>query len=131
MAIMDMLAAAGARPANFMELGQSMSHGGAEAATELLLARPALRVILVAGYSGGALDRLVAGVLDVLGTRPEPRVPVVISLQGRNDAQAMEAAATSADPRVRAVHGVPEAVQMVASLARTSPTPTRGEGSEE
>jgi succinyl-CoA synthetase beta subunit len=116
MAIMDMLAAAGARPANFMELGQSMSHGGAETATELLLARHGLRAILVAGYSGGALDRLVAGVLDVLGKRPEPRVPVVISLQGRNDEQAMAVAAASADPRVRAIEGIADAVRVVGSL---------------
>jgi succinyl-CoA synthetase beta subunit len=118
MAVMDLLAAAGARPANFMELGQSMGLGGAEVATEILLARPDLRAILVAGYSAGALDRLVAGVLDMLDKSRARDIPVVISLEGRNDEQAMAAAAASADPRVRAVPGIPEAVHVVAALAR-------------
>ena len=116
MAVMDLLAAAGARPANFMELGQSMSLGGAEVATEVLLARPELRAILVAGYSGGALDRLVGGVLDVLGRSPR-RIPVVISVRGRNDDQAMAAAEASGDARVRAVRDLPEAARVAAALA--------------
>ena len=119
MAIMDLLAEAGARPANFMELGQSMGLGGAEVATELLLARPELRAILVAGYSGGALDRLVGGVLDVLGKNSRA-IPIVISVRGRNDEQAMAAAEASGDPRVRAVRELPEAARLAAGLARGS-----------
>ncbi|MBA2449766.1 MAG: acetate--CoA ligase family protein, partial [Chloroflexi bacterium] len=48
MAVMDLLGAAGARPANFMELGQSMGTGGAEVAAEVLLDRSDIRAILVA-----------------------------------------------------------------------------------
>ena len=118
MAIMDLLGAAGARPANFMELGQSMGLGGAEVATEILLARPALRAILVAGFSAGPLDRLVGGVLEVLGKHRDRRIPCVISVQGRNDEQAMAAAEATDDPRVRAIRDVPEAVRTVAVLAR-------------
>ena len=116
MAIMDLLAAEGARAANFMELGQSMGTGGAEVAAEVLLARPELRAILVAGYSGGPLERLVGGVLDVLGKHPERRIPVVISVQGRNDQQAMAAAAACGDPRVQAVGSIVEAVRAIARM---------------
>ena len=119
MAVMDLLAAAGARPANFMELGQSMGLGGAEVATEVLLARPELRAILVAGYSGGPLDRLVGGVVDVLGRSSRP-IPVVISVRGRNDEQAMAAAEASGDPRVRGVRELPEAARLAAALAANS-----------
>ena len=119
MAIMDMLAAHGGRPANFMELGQSMGTGGAEVATEILLARRAVAAILVAGFSGGPLDRMVQGVLTTLGQRADRQIPVVISVQGRNEEGAMAAAESSDDPRVRAIHGVPEAVRAVAALARS------------
>ena len=134
MAVMDLIGAAGARPANFMELGQSMGTGGAEVATEVLLDRSDIRAILVAGYSGGPLDRLVGGVLDVLEQRPDRRLPVVISVQGRNDDQAMAVAAEADDERVRAVHGIPEAVRVIAALAGSEsphplpPLPRKGEG---
>ncbi len=82
----------------------------------MLLARPELRAILVAGYSGGALDRLVGGVLDVLGRSPR-RIPVVNSVRGRNDDQAMAAAEASSDARVRAVRDLREAARVAAALA--------------
>jgi succinyl-CoA synthetase beta subunit len=125
MALMDLLAARGLRPANFMELGQSMGTGGTEVATEILLETPTVDAILVAGYSGGPLEKLASGVLKVLSQHPERDIPVVLSLQGRNDAEAMRMAAESSDPRVRAVAGYLEAVNRVTELLVEGPTPRR------
>jgi succinyl-CoA synthetase beta subunit len=116
MALMDLLSTQGLRPANFMELGQSMGTGGTQVATEILLERPEVRAILVAGYSGGPLERLAGGVLEVLARHPERQLPVVVSLQGRNDAEAMRLAAESGDPRVKTAVGYRNAVETVASL---------------
>lgn len=136
MAVMDLLGHHGASPANFMELGQSMGLGGAEVATDILLNRPELRAILVAGFSAGPLDRLVGGVLDVLSKRREREIPVVVSVQGRNDEQAMAAAHATDDPRIRAVRGIDEAARIAAELAAANRPPSppsispisRGEG---
>jgi succinyl-CoA synthetase beta subunit len=117
-----------------MELGQSMGTGGAEVATEVLLENPRVEALLVAGYSGGPLDKLAGGVLQVLAQRPRRAIPVVLSLQGRNDSEAMRLVAQSNDPRVHAVAGYEQAVDRVTELTgcrvsgvgsrrRSDPTP--------
>jgi succinyl-CoA synthetase beta subunit len=116
MALMDLLTRRGLRPANFMELGQSMGTGGSQVAAEVLLERDDIDAILVAGYSGGPLERLAGGVLEVLAKRPDRALPVVVSLQGRNDAEAMQLAAESADPRVHAAPGYRAAIDRLAEL---------------
>jgi hypothetical protein len=62
------------------------------------------------------LERLAGGVLDALARHPDRRVPVVVSLQGRNDAEAMRLAAECGDPRVETAVGYGNAVDTVASL---------------
>jgi succinyl-CoA synthetase beta subunit len=116
MALMDLLAARKLGPANFMELGQSMGTGGAEVATEVLLENSRVEALLVAGYSGGPLDKLAGGVLQVLAQRPKRAIPVVLSLQGRNDSEAMRLVAESNDPRVHAVAGYEQAVDRMTEL---------------
>lgn len=116
MALMDLLSRHRLRPANFMELGQAMGTGGSEVAAEILLERPDVEALLVAGYSGGPLERLAGGVLEVLARFPDRRLPVVMSLQGRNDAEAMGLAAESGDPRVQATPGYRAAIDRLAEL---------------
>jgi hypothetical protein len=55
-------------------------------------------------------------VLEVLARHPERQLPVVVSLQGRNDAEAMRLAAESGDPRVKTAVGYRNAVETIASL---------------
>lgn len=121
MAIMDLLGSRGGRPANFIELGQSMGTGGTQAAMDILLDRPDLRVILVAGYSGGPLDRLAGGVLEVLGRRPDRRIPVVVRVEGRNQDAARDQFLAAQDDRLHVAASYLEAVELAARLAEPSP----------
>ena len=84
MATMDLLQAAGGRPANFLDVGGGASEQMITAAFKLLQGDPRVRVIFI-NIFGGILkcDVLAQGIVAACRTAA-PRVPVIVRLQGTN-----------------------------------------------
>jgi succinyl-CoA synthetase beta subunit len=82
MATMDLLHAAGAQPANFLDLGDSAGLEAIAMAFRLLLDGEGVRCLLVNVFGGTMRGDLVAeGILQALEGRPLP-VPLLVRLEG-------------------------------------------------
>ena len=84
MATLDLIQAAGGKPANFLDVGGGASEEMITAAFRLLQGDPAVKAILV-NIFGGILkcDILAQGMVAACRTTP-PRVPIIVRLQGTN-----------------------------------------------
>ena len=84
MATLDLIQAAGGKPANFLDVGGGASEEMITAAFRLLQGDPAVKAILV-NIFGGILkcDILAQGMVAACRTAP-PRVPIIVRLQGTN-----------------------------------------------
>ena len=84
MATLDLIQAAGGKPANFLDVGGGASEEMITAAFRLLQGDPAVKAILV-NIFGGILkcDILAQGMVAACRTAP-PRLPIIVRLQGTN-----------------------------------------------
>ncbi len=90
MATMDIIKLHGAEPANFLDVGGSVSPEGAVEAFSIILADPKVKGILVNIFGGIAKCDLIADALVKAGREIGFNVPVVVRLEGTNVERARE-----------------------------------------
>src|SRR5687768_4918214 len=90
MATMDIIKLHGAEPANFLDVGGSVTAEGAIEAFRILLSDSKVRGILVNIFGGIAKTDLVAEALVKAGREVGFKVPVVVRLEGTNVEKARE-----------------------------------------
>jgi succinyl-CoA synthetase beta subunit len=84
MATMDIIKLHGAEPANFLDVGGSVTADGAIEAFRIILADPKVKGILVNIFGGIAKCDLIAVALVQAGKEIGFKVPVVVRLEGTN-----------------------------------------------
>jgi len=90
MATMDIIKLHGAEPANFLDVGGSVTAEGAIEAFRIILADPKVKGILVNIFGGIAKCDLIADALVQAGREVGFDVPVVVRLEGTNVEKARE-----------------------------------------
>ncbi len=87
MATMDIIKHVGSSPANFLDVGGTATAGRVEAAFRLLLGDEAVKVVLVNIFGGIVRCDVVAeGIVEAAG-KVSLNVPLIVRLQGTNDAE--------------------------------------------
>ena len=84
MATMDIIKLHGAEPANFLDVGGSVTPEGAIEAFRIILSDPKVKGVLVNIFGGIARCDLVAEALVTAGREVGFKVPVVVRLEGNN-----------------------------------------------
>ena len=84
MATMDIIKLHGAEPANFLDVGGSVSADGAIEAFRIILSDPKVKGILVNIFGGIAKCDLIAEALVKAGREVGFQIPVVVRLEGTN-----------------------------------------------
>jgi succinyl-CoA synthetase beta subunit len=118
MSTLDVVAQAGGRPANFLDVG-----GGAEAdeivtALEVLLSDPKVKAVLFNIFGGiTRCDEVANGILQAL-ERIDVQVPIVVRLDGTNDEEGRRILAEADAPQLHPAKTMLEAAEMVVSLAK-------------
>jgi len=90
MATMDIIKLHGGEPANFLDVGGSVSAEGAIEAFRIILSDPSVKGILVNIFGGIAKCDLIAEALVKAGRDVGFKVPVVVRLEGTNVEKARE-----------------------------------------
>jgi succinyl-CoA synthetase beta subunit len=90
MATMDIIKLHGAEPANFLDVGGSVTSEGAIEAFSIILSDPKVKGILVNIFGGIAKCDLIAEALVKAGQEIGFKVPVVVRLEGTNVEKARE-----------------------------------------
>src|SRR5438876_6454728 len=90
MATMDIIKLHGAEPANFLDVGGSVSPEGAVEAFSIILSDPKVKGILVNIFGGIAKCDVIADALVKAGRQIGFKVPVVVRLEGTNVDKARE-----------------------------------------
>jgi succinyl-CoA synthetase beta subunit len=118
MSTLDVVAQAGGRPANFLDVG-----GGAEAdeivtALEVLLSDPKVKAVLFNIFGGiTRCDEVANGILQAL-ERIDVQVPIVVRLDGTNDEEGRRILAEADAPQLHPAKTMLEAAEMVVKLAK-------------
>jgi len=119
MSTLDVVAQAGGRPANFLDVG-----GGAKAeeivqALEVLLSDDQVRAVLFNIFGGITRgDEVARGILQAL-EEIEVNVPIVVRLDGTNDVQGRKILAEADAPQLHPAKTMLEAADMVVELAKS------------
>ena len=117
MSTLDVVAGAGGKPANFLDVG-----GGAQAdeivtAMEVLLSDPDVKAVLFNVFGGiTRCDEVARGILTAL-ERLDVQVPMVVRLDGTNDVEARQLLADAAPPNVHVEETMLGAAERVVALA--------------
>ena len=120
MATMDIIKLHGAEPANFLDVGGSVTSEGAVEAFKIILSDPKVKGILVNIFGGIAKCDLIAEALVTAGKEIGFKVPVVVRLEGTNVERAREilAGAKGELPTLIAATDLTDAARkMVAAVA--------------
>jgi succinyl-CoA synthetase beta subunit len=121
MSTVDVVAQAGARAANFLDVGGGASADQMATSLEVVLSDPAVRVVLVNIFGGITRCDLVAqGILEAL-ERVEAHVPIVVRLDGTNAEDGRRILSAAAHPRIVPVANMLQAAEEAADLAGAEP----------
>jgi succinyl-CoA synthetase beta subunit len=121
MSTLDVVAQAGARAANFLDVGGGASADQMSTSLEVVLSDPAVRVVLVNIFGGITRCDLVAqGILEAL-ERIDARVPIVVRLDGTNAEDGRRILSDAAHPRIVPVANMLQAAEEAADLAGAEP----------
>ena len=118
MSTLDVVAQAGGRPANFLDVG-----GGAKAeeivqALEVLLSDEKVRAVLFNIFGGiTRCDEVANGILQALD-QIDVRVPIVVRLDGTNDDEGRAILAAADAPQLHPAKTMLEAADLVVELAK-------------
>jgi len=118
MSTLDVIAQAGGRPANFLDVG-----GGAKAeeivsALEVLLSDEKVKAVLFNIFGGiTRCDEVARGILQALD-QIDVRVPIVVRLDGTNDEEGRRILAEADAPQLHTAKTMLEAADMVVALAK-------------
>jgi succinyl-CoA synthetase beta subunit len=117
MSTLDVVAQAGAKAANFLDVGGGASADQMATSLEVVLSDPAVRTVLINIFGGITRCDLVAqGVLEAL-ERVEARVPIVVRLDGTNAEQGRKILADANHERIVSASTMLEAARRAAELA--------------
>jgi succinyl-CoA synthetase beta subunit len=120
MSTLDVVAQAGGRPANFLDVG-----GGAKAeeivsALEVLLSDQKVKAVLFNIFGGiTRCDEVAKGILQAL-EQIDVRVPIVVRLDGTNDEEGRRILAEAGAPQLHTAKTMLEAADLVVELAKES-----------
>jgi succinyl-CoA synthetase beta subunit len=118
MSTLDVVAQAGAKAANFLDIGGGASADTMATSMEVILSDPAVKVVFINIFGGITRCDVVAnGVLEALN-RVEAKVPIVVRLDGTNAEEGRRILAEAAHPRIVPAATMQEAAQRAAELAR-------------
>jgi succinyl-CoA synthetase beta subunit len=118
MSTLDVVAQAGGKPANFLDVG-----GGAKAeeivqALEVLLSDPKVKAVLFNIFGGiTRCDEVARGILQALD-QIEVKVPIVVRLDGTNDQEGRKILADADRPELHPASTMLEAADMVVDMAK-------------
>ncbi|WP_043627470.1 ADP-forming succinate--CoA ligase subunit beta [Nonomuraea candida] len=120
MSTLDVVAGAGADPANFLDIGGGASAQVMADGLEIILADPDVRSVLVNVFGGiTACDAVANGIVTALGLLGERGLgrPIVVRLDGNNAEVGRRILSDARHPAVRQVSTMDGAAEMAARLA--------------
>ncbi len=122
MATMDIIKLHGAEPANFLDVGGSVTAEGAIEAFRIILADDKVKGILVNIFGGIAKCDLIAEALIQAGKEIGFKVPVVVRLEGTNaeKARVILAGAKNDLPTLQAAADLTDAAQKVTAAVKAA-----------
>ena len=107
MASMDVIAAGGGRPANFLDLGGGASRDKTAAALRMVLKTPGVEGVLMNLFGGiNNCEVMANGIADVVASA-RPAVPIVVKMRGHSQEEGWRILAGLGIPVVK--HGTTEA----------------------
>jgi len=114
MATMDIIALAGAQPANFLDVGGTATAERVAEAFKIILADPGVKGIFVNIFGGIVrCDRIAQGIIDA-AKLVDLQVPLVVRLQGTNAIEARKMLADS-DVKLETAEDLWEGAQKIAA----------------
>ncbi|WP_157248068.1 ADP-forming succinate--CoA ligase subunit beta [Nonomuraea typhae] len=120
MSTLDVVAAAGADPANFLDIGGGASARVMADGLEIILSDPDVRSVLVNVFGGiTTCDAVATGIvtaLELLGERGRAR-PIVVRLDGNNAEVGRRILSDARHPAVRQIPTMDGAAELAARLA--------------
>jgi succinyl-CoA synthetase beta subunit len=117
MSTLDVVAQAGAKAANFLDVGGGASADQMATSLEVVLSDPQVRAVFINIFGGITRCDLVAdGVLGAL-ERVDATVPIVVRLDGTNAQEGRAILADAAHPRIVAAATMLDAAERVAAFA--------------
>lgn len=117
MSSLDLVARAGGRPANFLDVGGGASAEVIAAALEAVLGDPQVKVVLLNIFGGiTRCDVVAEGILKAL-EQVGARVPIVVRLDGTNAPQGREMLASARVEGLVAAAAMDEAAERAVALA--------------
>ncbi|MGH2703595.1 MAG: ADP-forming succinate--CoA ligase subunit beta [Actinomycetota bacterium] len=117
MATLDLVALAGGRAANFLDVGGGAGAEVLAASLEVILSDPAVRAVLVNIFGGITRCDLVAtGIVQALG-HVEVRVPIVVRLDGTNADEGRHILATHEHPMLATAETMVDAARQAVEAA--------------
>ncbi len=117
MSTLDVVAQAGAKAANFLDVGGGASADQMATSLEVVLSDPAVKAVFINIFGGITRCDLVAhGVLEAL-ERVEATVPLVVRLDGTNADEGRAILTEAAHPRIVPAATMLEAAERAAALA--------------
>ncbi len=120
MATLDVVELAGAKPANFLDVGGGASAEVMAVSLEVVLSDPSVRSVLVNIFGGiTRCDVVAQGILEAL-TRLVPTVQIVVRLDGTNAPEGRAILSEANHPRIVPAETMLEAAQRAAELARAA-----------
>ena len=122
MATMDVIKLHGGEPANFLDVGGSVTAEGAVEAFKIILADPSVKGIMVNIFGGIAKCDLIADALVQAGEQIGFKVPVVVRLEGTNVDKAREilAGAKSKLPTLQTATDVTDAAEKITTAVKSA-----------
>jgi succinyl-CoA synthetase beta subunit len=117
MSTLDVVAQAGARAANFLDVGGGASADQMATSLEVVLSDPAVKAVLINIFGGiTRCDVVARGILNAL-ERVEARVPIVVRLDGTNAEEGRRILAEANHERIVSAATMLEAARRAAELA--------------
>ncbi len=117
MSTLDVVAQAGARAANFLDVGGGASADTMATSLEVILSDPAVKSVFINIFGGITRCDVVAnGVLEAL-KRVQATVPLVVRLDGTNAKEGRQILSDAAHPQIFPAATMLEAAQRAADLA--------------
>ena len=118
MSTLDVVAQAGGRPANFLDVGGGADADEIVAALEVLLSDEKVKAVLFNIFGGiTRCDEVAKGILQALD-KIEVRVPIVVRLDGTNDEEGRRILAEADAPQLHPAKTMLEAAEMVVRMSK-------------
>jgi succinyl-CoA synthetase beta subunit len=117
MSTLDVVAAAGGAPANFLDAGGGAKAEAIVASVEVILSNPNVRAVLFNVFGGiTRCDEVARGLIEAYGIL-QPTVPFVVRLDGTNDVEGRRLLAEADLPNVHPEKTMDSAAARVVELA--------------